>query len=77
MSPEIRSVVITGVSSGVGWDVTKALIARGFHVFGSVRTQEMGEQCAREFGDRFTPLFFDVRDQQAISVAAQTVSLHF
>ena len=29
------NVLITGVSTGIGFDATRYLIARGFHVFGS------------------------------------------
>ena len=35
----MRSVVITGVSTGIGLAATKAVIDAGFHVFGSVRTE--------------------------------------
>jgi NAD(P)-dependent dehydrogenase (short-subunit alcohol dehydrogenase family) len=34
-----QSVVVTGVSTGIGWGITKVLIANGFTVFGSVRQQ--------------------------------------
>ncbi len=34
-----RSVVVTGVSTGIGWGAVKVLTARGFHVFGSVRSR--------------------------------------
>jgi len=34
-----QSVVVTGVSTGIGWGITKVLIANGFTVFGSVRRQ--------------------------------------
>ncbi len=33
----MKSVVVTGVSSGIGWGVTKILTSKGIHVFGSVR----------------------------------------
>ena len=33
----MRSVVITGTSTGIGWGSAKVLIAHGFRVFGSVR----------------------------------------
>ena len=35
----MRSVVITGVSTGIGWATAKLLLDRGFRVFGSVRKQ--------------------------------------
>jgi NAD(P)-dependent dehydrogenase (short-subunit alcohol dehydrogenase family) len=33
----MRSVVITGVSTGIGWATARLLLDRGFRVFGSVR----------------------------------------
>ena len=33
----MRSVVITGASTGIGWATAKLLLKRGFRVFGSVR----------------------------------------
>ena len=35
----MRSVVITGASTGIGWACAKLLLDRGFRVFGSVRKQ--------------------------------------
>jgi NAD(P)-dependent dehydrogenase (short-subunit alcohol dehydrogenase family) len=32
-----QSVVVTGVSTGIGWGIAKVLIANDFTVFGSVR----------------------------------------
>jgi len=32
----MKSVVITGVSIGIGWGITKVLIQNGFRVFGRV-----------------------------------------
>jgi NAD(P)-dependent dehydrogenase (short-subunit alcohol dehydrogenase family) len=32
-----KNVVVTGVSTGIGWGTTKVLISKGFRVFGSVR----------------------------------------
>ena len=69
----MKSVVVTGVSTGIGWGVTKILIAKGFRVFGSVRQAADAERLTREFGDRFQPLIFDVTDEAAVAAAAQTV----
>ncbi len=69
----MQSVVVTGVSTGIGWGVTKVLIQRGFRVFGSVRKKQDAERLSKEFGERFVPLLFDVTDEAAVQSAAQYV----
>jgi NAD(P)-dependent dehydrogenase (short-subunit alcohol dehydrogenase family) len=69
----MRSVVITGVSTGIGWASAKLLLERGFRVFGSVRKAQDGERLRNEFGVNFTPLSFDVTDEAAIRAAAGEV----
>src|SRR6195952_4764051 len=69
----MRSVVITGVSTGIGWAMTKLLLDRGFRVFGSVRKQADADRLKAEFGANFTPLIFDVTDEAAVVKAAGDV----
>lgn len=69
----MKAVVVTGVSTGIGWGATKVLTDKGFHVFGSVRRQEDADRLAAEFGNRFTPLLFDVTDTDAVARGAETV----
>ena len=69
----MKSIVVTGVSTGIGWGATKVLIGRGFRVFGSVRKQADADRLRQEFGDRFVPLLFDVTDEAAVRAAAATV----
>ena len=69
----MRSVVITGASTGIGWACAKLLLDRGFRVFGSVRTQADADRLKREFGTNFTPLIFDVTDEAAVLAAAREV----
>jgi len=69
----MKSVVVTGASTGIGWGCARVLIDRGFRVFGSVRKQADAERLSREFGANFTPLAFDVTDSAAIGVAADRV----
>lgn len=68
-----RSVVVTGVSTGIGWAITQVLVAGGFHVFGSVRKQADAERLQTTFGSSFTPLIFDVTDEAAVNAAARQV----
>jgi len=69
----MQSVVVTGVSTGIGWGITKVLIQHGFRVFGSVRKTQDAERLSEEFGERFVPLFFDVTDEAAVQAAAEQV----
>ena len=69
----MRSVVITGASTGIGWATAKLLLDRGFRVFGSVRKEADAERLKREFGANFTPLLFDVTDEAAVLAAAREV----
>ena len=73
MAGQKKSVVVTGVSTGIGWGAVKVLVARGFHVFGSVRKQADGDRLKAEFGDAFTPLLFDVTDEAAVRAGARQV----
>ena len=69
----MQSVVITGVSTGIGHGAARELSQRGYRVFGGVRTAEQATQLQREFGSCFTPLLFDVTDADAIGKAAARV----
>ena len=70
---EMKSVVVTGVSTGIGHAAAKVLAEKGFHVFGSVRKEADAERLKKELGDRFTALIFDVTDEAAIRRAAEEV----
>lgn len=69
----MQSVVITGVSTGIGWATAKLLLDRGFRVFGSTRKQADADRLKTEFGSNFKPLMFDVTDEAAVLAAAREV----
>jgi NAD(P)-dependent dehydrogenase (short-subunit alcohol dehydrogenase family) len=68
-----KDVVVTGVSTGIGWGTAKVLVSKGFRVFGSVRKQADADRLQREFGNRFVPLLMDITDADAVHQAAQKV----
>ena len=74
MTTERPYVLITGVSTGIGFDATRYLIERGYHVLGSVRKAADAERMQKEFPSHFTPLLFDVTDGAAIATAVEQVS---
>ena len=69
----MKSVVVTGVSTGIGWGITKVLIQKGFRVYGSVRKTQDAERLSKEFGANFSPLIFDVTNEPAVQAAARQV----
>ncbi|WP_454780748.1 SDR family oxidoreductase [Legionella sp. WA2022007384] len=69
----MRSVVVTGVSSGIGYGIAKKLIAHGIRVFGSVRNEKDAQRVSAELGALCVPLIFDITDQNAVRNAAQQV----
>jgi len=72
-SQQRPAVLITGVSTGIGFDAARELIAHGFQVLGSVRKSEDGERVKQTLGEHFTPLLFDVTDLEAIAQAVPQV----
>ncbi|MCC3158471.1 SDR family NAD(P)-dependent oxidoreductase [Hymenobacter sp. 15J16-1T3B] len=73
MSTSSKSVVITGVSTGVGQATAQALLQRGYRVFGSLRRPADAEALRGTLGPQFTPLLFDVTDAAAVAAAAAQV----
>jgi len=69
----MKYVVVTGASTGIGRGTTRVLVEEGFHVFGSVRKQADAQSLKEEFGDKVTPLIFDVTDEAAVHAGAAKV----
>lgn len=74
VQPEVmRSAVVTGVSSGIGLVIAECLLKRGYKVFGSVRHELDAQSLQAQWGDRFTPLVFDVTDEDALPAIVEQV----
>jgi NAD(P)-dependent dehydrogenase (short-subunit alcohol dehydrogenase family) len=69
----MKTVVVTGASTGIGHASAKVLVGEGFRVFGSVRKQADADRLKAELGEHFTPLLFDVTDEAAVHVSARQV----
>jgi len=69
----MKSIVVTGVSSGIGWGIAKVFLKRGFRIFGSVRQEKDAARLQAEFGEAFTPLLFDITDEAAVRRSAAEV----
>jgi len=69
----LHSVVVTGVSSGIGWAITDSLTKKGFRVFGSVRSERDADRLLCAFKENVVPLVFDVADIEAVASARRQV----
>jgi NAD(P)-dependent dehydrogenase (short-subunit alcohol dehydrogenase family) len=70
----MEAILVTGVSSGIGYGIAKEFTSCGYQVFGSVRKKEDARRLKAEIGANFTPLQFDVTDSSALRDAAQQVT---
>src|SRR6202521_5926546 len=71
--PNSKDVVVTGVSTGIGWGTKQVLVSNGFRCFGSVRKQADADRLQTDFGNGFVPLMMDITDAAAVYEAAQKV----
>jgi NAD(P)-dependent dehydrogenase (short-subunit alcohol dehydrogenase family) len=69
----MKYVLITGTNSGIGEAITQGLIAKGYHVFGSVRDEKNAKNLSSRFGQNFTPLVFDITDEKAVEKSVSIV----
>jgi len=69
----MKHVVITGISSGIGLAAARHLAQHDYHVYGSVRKEADVARVQATVGENFTPLFFDVTDEDAICSAKEQV----
>ena len=70
----MKSIVITGVSTGIGFGAAKEFVTHGYQVFGSVRREADAARLQADLGDNFTPLIFDLTDSEAVRAAACQVA---
>jgi NAD(P)-dependent dehydrogenase (short-subunit alcohol dehydrogenase family) len=70
----MKSVVITGASTGIGRATALHLDAGGWRVFAGVRKEADAESLRVEGSERLTPLMLDVTDPAQIAAAAERVA---
>lgn len=71
MSPNGRTALVTGASSGIGAATVRSLAAAGFEVVAAARRLERCEEVAREVGGRAMRL--DVTDPDSVAEVAQAL----
>ena len=66
-----RNWVITGVSSGFGYEMVKQVLSRGDNVLGTVRKTRPVEELIARYPDNFHVEIVDMRDRKAVTQLGQ------
>jgi len=68
-----RSVVVTGVSTGIGRATVGELVRAGFFVWATVRREEDATSLREQYGDAVTTLLVDLEDHDSVRAAGERV----
>jgi len=69
----MKNILVTGVSTGIGYDAVRYFSQRGYRVFGSVRKDADVERLQADFPKNFESLQFDVTDTARIETERDRV----
>lgn len=70
----MRSVLVTGASTGIGRTTALRLDGSGWKVFAGVRKQEDADSLSAEGSELLTPVTLDVTDAEQIAAAAELIA---
>jgi NAD(P)-dependent dehydrogenase (short-subunit alcohol dehydrogenase family) len=74
MGTGVKTVVITGASSGIGRTAVRHMAQSAWKVFATVRKEQDCEQLRSDFGAGITPFIMDVTDRSSVATAATHVA---
>ncbi|WP_413561448.1 SDR family oxidoreductase [Bdellovibrio sp. HCB209] len=69
----MKQVIITGASTGIGFDLTRTLCEKGFRVWACVRKPESIERLAKDYSENLRVLKMDVTNSHDIKHAFKSV----
>tara|TARA_Y100001970_G_scaffold8767_1_gene10161 strand:+ start:3211 stop:4083 length:873 start_codon:yes stop_codon:yes gene_type:complete len=69
----MRTVLITGISTGIGKSIAEKLLENNFYVIGSVRKDEDADILKNKYKEKFDYVTFDVTDKSAINESKEKV----
>jgi len=73
MPTKTRSVLVTGASTGIGYDIARQLASRGWRVFAGVRRETDGRRVQALAPGLIQPIQLDVTDAASISAARDSI----
>lgn len=69
----MRSIVVTGASTGIGRATVAALVSTGHHVWATVRRDLDARSLREQHGASVTPLIMDLEDDATVAAAGEQV----
>jgi WW domain-containing oxidoreductase len=69
-----KTVLVTGVNSGIGFETMRVLALRGAHVIGTARTRAKAMEAAQRVRGTVTPLECELEDANSIRACAEAVA---
>jgi NAD(P)-dependent dehydrogenase (short-subunit alcohol dehydrogenase family) len=69
-----KTVVITGINSGLGNETMRVLAKRGAHVIGTARTIEKATQAANEIKGHITPIACELSNFASVKKCADNIN---
>jgi NAD(P)-dependent dehydrogenase (short-subunit alcohol dehydrogenase family) len=74
MAKPKKHILITGTSTGIGYNAAETLCARGHHVWAALRTPEVMKRLTESFPDNLHILKMDVTSEQDVAAAFKEIS---
>ncbi len=71
-----KTCLVTGASSGIGREIAREMIQRGWKVIAIARSEDKLKEEAREFGSSFIPYVCDVSDLEKIHAVSEDAKQH-
>jgi NAD(P)-dependent dehydrogenase (short-subunit alcohol dehydrogenase family) len=68
-----KTILVTGVTSGIGLETMRVLALRGAHVLGTGRTIDRAQAACASVGGRTTPLMLELTDYPSVVACAERV----
>jgi NAD(P)-dependent dehydrogenase (short-subunit alcohol dehydrogenase family) len=68
-----KTILITGVNSGLGYETMRVLAMRGAHIIGFARNMEKAQEACARVGGKTTPVACELTDFNSVVAAAETV----
>ena len=69
-----RLAVVTGCTSGIGFETMRTLAARGAYVVGTSRSLDRAEEACKSVAGVTTPLVLELSDPQSIIACADSIN---